>query len=77
MSYEVKVSDNLSRDKILVNNHEKNQDIISIGKSIDLRNNSISIDLHNGYEEIIPIDESKIFKAKKEIKTVIDEEQEG
>ena len=65
MSYKVKVSDNLSRDKILVNSHEKIQDIISKEKSINLKNNSISIDLQNGYEEIMPIDESKIFKAKK------------
>lgn len=33
--------------------------------TIDLRNNSKSIDLQNGYAEIIPIDTSKTFKSKK------------
>lgn len=62
MLYKVKVADNLSRDKILVNNHKKFQNIISLGKSVDLRNNSVTINLQNGYQEIVAIDESKIFR---------------
>ena len=65
MFYQIKVSENLSRDKTLKNSHEEFQDIISLGESIDLRNNSKSIDLQNGYEEIVPIDTSKTFKCKK------------
>lgn len=62
MLYKVKVSDNLSRDKILVNSHKKFKDIISLTESIDLRDNSKFIDLNNGYGVILPIDESKTFK---------------
>ncbi len=62
MSYKIKVSKNLSRDKILENNHKSFEDIISRGKSIDLRNNSKTIDLQNGYEKIVPIDKLKFFK---------------
>ena len=64
MSYKIKVSENLSRDKILENNHENFEGIISRGKSIDLRNNSKTIDLQNGYEKIVPIDKLKFFKSK-------------
>lgn len=60
----VNSSDNLSRDKILLNTHKSFQDVISLGKSIDLRNNFQTIDLQNGYEEIIPINVSKIFEIK-------------
>ena len=63
MSYKIKVSKNLSRDKILENNHESFEDIISRCKSIDLRNNSKTIDLQNGYEKIVPIDKLKFFKS--------------
>ena len=64
MSYKVKVSDNLSRDKIVKNSHSTFIDIVSRGKSIDLRNNSKSIDLQNGYGKIMPIDSRKFFKSK-------------
>lgn len=60
----IKVSKELSRDKILPNKNGKFKDIISLGESVDLRNNSYTVDLQNGYEEIVPIDESKIFEHK-------------
>lgn len=63
MSYKVKVSDNLSRDKIVKNGHNTFIDIVSQGKSVDLRNNSKSIDLQNGYKKIIPIDKKKFLKS--------------
>lgn len=61
MLWKVKVSNNLSRDKILANSHKSFQDIVSLGKSTDLRNNSKFIDLHNGYVDIVPIDKSKML----------------
>lgn len=64
MPFKVKVADNLARDKGITRHHESFEDIISIGNSIDLRNNYKSIDLQNGYVEIVPIDETKYFKKK-------------
>lgn len=64
MPFKVKVADNLSRDKGIARCHESFEDIISIGNSIDLRNNYKSINLQNGYVEIVPIDETKHFKKK-------------
>ena len=63
MSYRIKVSKNLSRDKISENSNEGFEDIISRGKSIDLRNNSRTIVLQNGYEKIVSIDKLKFFKS--------------
>lgn len=62
MLFKVKVADNLSRDKGVARCHERFEDIISLGNSVDLRNNFESIDLQNGYVEIVPVDETKHFK---------------
>lgn len=62
MLYKVKVADNLSRDKGITGEHESFENIISLGNSIDLRNNYKLIDLQNGYVEIVPIDETKHFR---------------
>ncbi len=63
MPYKIKVSENLSRDKILGNTHKNFEDIISHSKSIDLRNNSKITDLQNGYGEMILIDSQKFFNV--------------
>ncbi|KMY52362.1 hypothetical protein AC625_14420 [Peribacillus loiseleuriae] len=52
----------LSR-KFLANPHQDKSFIerLKNNKSIDLRNNMITVDLGNGYEDIIPIDTNKKF----------------
>lgn len=64
MPFKVKVAENLSRDKGISRCHESFEDIISIGNSIDLRNNYESIDLQNGYVKIVPIKDTKHFNKQ-------------
>lgn len=64
MPFKVKVADNLSRDKGIARCHKSFEYIISISDSIDLKNNCKTIDLQNGYVEIVPIDKTKHLKKQ-------------
>ncbi|BCB03516.1 hypothetical protein KH172YL63_16490 [Bacillus sp. KH172YL63] len=56
-------SERLSR-KFLANPHQNTSylDLLKKNKSVDLRDNSYTVDLGNGYNAIIPIDKNKTFQ---------------